>query len=119
MDRMIAGMLVMSQQNASLLIVLQDNTNVTMVIVHFRCIFVIAMMIVEMALTKGIAKISNVMVLIYLVGLIIFVNSRKKLVKLTFDFFFFKFQVNNSNVQAIMKLQDFVFQLNVNVIGKS
>ena len=63
MDRMIAGMLVMSQQNASLLIVLQDNTNVTMVIVHFRCIFVIAMMIVEMALTKGIAKISNVMVL--------------------------------------------------------
>ena len=62
MDKTIVGMLVMSHQNASLLIVLQDNINVTMVIVHFRCIFVIEMMIAEMDLMKEIAKISNVMV---------------------------------------------------------
>ena len=58
----IVEMLVTSHQNASLLIVLQDNINVTMVIVHFRCIFAIAMMIAVMVLTKEIAKIFNVMV---------------------------------------------------------
>ena len=44
------------------LLVNQDSFSVTIVIVFFQCIFVIAMMIVEMALTKGIAKIFNVMV---------------------------------------------------------